>query len=145
MPSFSFTAPIISAEQEWNEMNELTKDDREEIQRDIYGTAQQQQVISLVNISSLSLSSSSSSSDDDSNDNNEIIINDTIQDSKFQKALEEIPEKDKKDLIHALEVAPQLVATESDPRRYLHHSGTHEVRKSSRPPQKFGYVNNKGF
>jgi hypothetical protein len=142
MPSFSFTAPIISAEQEWNEMNELTKDEREEIQRDIYGTAQQQQVISLVNISSLS---SSSSSSDDSNDSNEIIINDTIQDSKFQKALEEIPEKDKKDLIHALEVAPQLVATESDPRRYLHHSGTHEVRKSSRPPQKFGYVNNTGF
>jgi SLT domain-containing protein len=144
MPSFSFTAPIISAEQEWNEMNELTKEDREEIQRDIYGTAQQQQVISLVNISSLSLSSSSSSSSsDDSNNNN--VSNDRIQDSKFQKALEEIPEKDKKDLMHALEVAPQLVATESDPRRYLHHSGTHEVRKSCRPPKKFGYVNNKRF
>jgi len=37
MPSFSFTAPIITAEQEWQEWNSMTPEERELIQKDIRG------------------------------------------------------------------------------------------------------------
>jgi hypothetical protein len=68
MPSFSFTAPIVTLDQERQEWQELTTEEREEIQRDVYG-----EVITTTTNTTAAVGNSTSPADvdDDENINNE--------------------------------------------------------------------------
>jgi hypothetical protein len=110
MPTFSFTAPIISVEQEIKEVEGLDDDEREKIRKGLYG-----------NTDSSGLPGEIMSVDTDvrsvrqrggySTDSNVY--------EAFAKEIQKSADKDKRDFLEALKVAPNLVATESDPTRFL--------------------------
>jgi len=108
MPSFSFTAPIITAEQEWQEWNSMTPEERELIQKDIRGQTSEDGAEETPSTSHQPLDS-----------NNIYATSDDINNETFQQALLEIADKEKKELLHAMEVAPHLVAMESNPMTYM--------------------------
>jgi hypothetical protein len=88
MPSFSFTAPIITAEEEKQERAELDDSEYESIQNDIFGNSQECEIDSGTEI---------------------------FSSTAFHEALEKIPLKDKKELIEAFALVPHLVSSESKP------------------------------
>ena len=120
MPSFSFTAPIITVEQEKKEWEELQESERESIRKDIFGEQQVPLIcpkIQREDISPSQLITILNSTEDST----------SLKIESFQDVLSNVPEKDKKDFFHALETVPELVALESNPSSYMHQSMDLEV------------------
>lgn len=92
MPVFSFTAPLISPEDEKREQESLSPETRKEIQDQIYGRENN----SIFEETS------------------ELLTEKLLQ---FHQALDKIP--DKRDYVDALRQAPFLVETESNPIKFL--------------------------
>lgn len=90
MPVFSFTAPLISPEDEKREQESLSPETRKEIQDQLYGR------------------------ENPIEETIELITNSLIQ---LTQALDKIP--DKRDYVDALRRAPFLVETESSPIKFL--------------------------
>ena len=97
MSAFSFTAPIISEEQEKEEYLKLAKQEREKIKSDLYGT----------NIASLLLEQEK--------------LLDRLPESLIllQEALDAIPQHEKVDYLQALSRVPHLVERESPGQVFL--------------------------
>jgi hypothetical protein len=90
MPVFSFTAPLISPEDEKREQETLSAETRKEIQDQLYGR------------------------ENPIEETPELITERLVQ---FNQALDKIP--DKRDYVDALRRAPSLVKTESNPIKFL--------------------------
>jgi hypothetical protein len=108
MPSFSFTAPIITPEEELRERDELDEAACQSIREDIFGCRWR-----------------STSSDE-----NDGCPEQAFSEHAFQQALENLPTKDAKELFEAMRVAPHLVATESAPFTSSRCDPTPEVREN---------------
>jgi hypothetical protein len=93
MPVFSFTAPLISPEDEKHEQESLSPETRKEIQDQLYGRENKAELIE---------------------ETPERMTERLVQ---FNQALEKIP--DKRDYVDALQRAPSLVETESNPIKFL--------------------------
>jgi hypothetical protein len=94
MSAFSFSAPIVTPDDEQAEREALTEDERQTIHKEIYGVE----------------------------DKDEVEETDTMVEKAvllLQDALQEIPDEEKEAYLEALERAPMLVETESDPVRFL--------------------------
>ncbi len=94
MPAFSFTAPHVSPEQERAERESLSDETRQQIHDDMYGVDQEKDIEKNSQISEEAL------------------------EGLFQ-AIERIPMRQKKEYLEAMDRAPQLVQTESEPRMFL--------------------------
>jgi hypothetical protein len=92
MSAFTFTAPIVTEEDEREERAALTDDERERLRKDVYGGEQ------LVT------------------ETEEMLQNGTRM---IREALLAIPDEEKEAYLEALEIAPLLVERESDPVAFL--------------------------
>jgi hypothetical protein len=92
MSAFTFTAPIVTVEDERLELAALTDDERERLRKDVYGGEQ------LVN------------------ETEEMLQNGT---QLLRESLLAIPDEEKAAYLEALEIAPLLVERESDPVAFL--------------------------
>jgi hypothetical protein len=103
MPSFSFTAPIVTAEEEKKEREELEQTEYQSVLNDMTGVC-----CDCENDSEYSSSSFST--------------------SDFHKELaENVSPRDKKEMLEAMQYVPHLVATESNPCHYSRSYPSAEV------------------
>lgn len=93
LTAFSFTAPVITEEQEKKELEALSNAEREEIDRDVTGKHVDDYVETPAMIQRGLL--------------------------EFMEALEQIPEENKVDYLMARDVCPELVQRESSPLAFL--------------------------
>lgn len=124
MPSFSFTAPIISAEQEMREVNELADEERERIRMDVHGSD-----VSFEQPVGISVDADDSMTHPPGQREREVCSIGGVAYEAFQREMLKIVDKDKKDFLEAMRVAPNLVATESNPSLFVDRSPSPAVRR----------------
>ena len=103
MSAFTFTAPIVTPEDERAEREALSGEDRQRLEEDLFGT------------------STSSAVDGNDNEHEEGPTDDEMHNAmvSMQTALDQIPDKEKIEYLEALERAPELVQIESDATKFL--------------------------
>lgn len=94
MPAFSFTAPHVTLQQEMEERESLSEQMRQEIHNDLYGVEQPDEWKHPANVTP------------------EMV-------ELLEQAMEELPDRQKKEYVNARERSPKIVHSEADPRLFL--------------------------
>ena len=92
MPGFSFTAPVVTPEEERQEREQLSKEELDEIENDVHGLENDDLVKNMKNVHG-----------------KELVL----------EALRQIPTHEKKDVCEAFKRVPNLVEKESSPAAFL--------------------------
>jgi hypothetical protein len=100
MPGFSFTAPIVTPEEEKRERANLTRKELQALNNDLYGTQD------ILPTPAATKSLSRTLSENEAN-------------NRVRKAIDGIPLKEKKEYLKAMEQVPHLVESESSPEAYF--------------------------